>query len=124
MSVNTASAEPLAKTPQPGYKWIALSNTTLGTLMAAINNNIVLISLPAIFAGLKINPLAPDEASYLLWMLMGYMLIMATLLVSFGRLSDIFGRVRLYNARLCHFYASVPSCSFSLPGRAIRAPWS
>lgn len=82
---------------QPGYKWVALSNTTLGALMASINNNIVLISLPAIFAGLRINPLAPDEASYLLWVLMGFMVVMATLLVSFGRLSDIFGRVRLYN---------------------------
>jgi MFS family permease len=80
-----------------GYKWIALSNTTLGTLMASINNNIVLISLPAIFTGLGINPLAQNEATYLLWILMGYSVIVATLLVSFGRLSDIFGRVRLYN---------------------------
>ena len=79
------------------YKWIALSNTTLGTLMASINNNIVLISLPAIFTGLGINPLAQNEATYLLWILMGYSVIVATLLVSFGRLSDIFGRVRLYN---------------------------
>lgn len=98
LSVNlTESSKSAAKPNQSGYKWIALSNTTLGTLMASINNNIILISLPAIFAGLRINPLAPDEASYLLWILMGYMLIMATLLVSFGRLSDIFGRVRLYN---------------------------
>jgi MFS family permease len=80
-----------------GYKWIALSNTTLGTLMASINNNIVLISLPAIFTGLGINPLLPNEAAYLLWILMGYSVVVATLLVSFGRLSDIFGRVRLYN---------------------------
>ena len=65
--------------------------------MASININIVLISLPAIFVGLKINPLAPDETTYLLWVLMGYMVVTATLLVSFGRLSDIFGRVRLYN---------------------------
>jgi MFS family permease len=87
----------LAKTPQPGYKWIALSNTTLGTLMAGIDVNIVLISLPAIFVGLKVNPLAPDETTYLLWILMGYSVVTATLLVSFGRLSDIFGRVRFYN---------------------------
>lgn len=101
-----ACAEPLAKTDatcRDGYKWIALSNTTLGTLMASINNNIIMISLPAIFMGLRINPLAPDEATYLLWILMGYMLIMATLLVSFGRLSDIFGRVRLYNAGFAIF---------------------
>ena len=87
----------MAKTPQPGYKWIALSNTTLGTLMAGIDVNIVLISLPAIFVGLKVNPLAPDETTYLLWILMGYSVVTATLLVSFGRLSDIFGRVRFYN---------------------------
>ena len=97
MSANTsANTEPPAKTP-PGYKWIALSNTTLGTLMAGIDSTIVLIALPAIFVGLKVNPLAPDETSYLLWVLMGYMVITATLLVSFGRLSDIFGRVRFYN---------------------------
>jgi EmrB/QacA subfamily drug resistance transporter len=98
---NTASdAEPLAKTTAPlgnGYKWVALSNTTLGTLMAGIDSTIVLIALPAIFVGLKVNPLAPDETTYLLWVLMGYMVITATLLVSFGRLSDIFGRVRFYN---------------------------
>ena len=96
----TASSKPLAKAPvtrDPGYKWVALSNTTLGALMASINNNIVMISLPAIFAGLRINPLAPDEASYLLWVMMGFGVVTATLLVSFGRLSDIFGRVRLYN---------------------------
>jgi MFS family permease len=83
--------------PKPGYKWVALSNTTLGTLMAGIDVNIVLISLPAIFVALKVNPLAPDETTYLLWILMGYSVITATLLVSFGRLSDIFGRVRFYN---------------------------
>jgi len=98
--------------PQPdareksGYKWVALSNTTLGTLMASINNNIVLISLPAIFTGLGINPLAQNEATYLLWILMGYSVIVATLLVSFGRLSDIFGRVRLYNLGFAVFTAA------------------
>jgi MFS family permease len=89
-----------------GYKWIALSNTTLGTLMASINNNIVLIALPSIFTGLGINPLAPNEATYLLWILMGYSVIVATLLVSFGRLSDIFGRVRLYNLGFAVFTAA------------------
>jgi len=87
------------------YKWVALSNTTLGTLMAGIDSTIVLIALPAIFVGLKVNPLAPDETSYLLWVLMGYMVITATLLVSFGRLSDIFGRVRFYNLGFVIFTA-------------------
>ena len=108
MSVSTVSTEPLEKTPQPGYKWIALSNTTLGMLMASIDVNIVLISLPAIFRGIHINPLAPDEASYLLWLLMGYSMVTATLLVSFGRLSDMFGRVRLYNLGFAIFsFASI-----------------
>lgn len=89
-----------------GYKWIALSNTTLGTLMASINNNIVLISLPSIFNGLGINPLAPNETFYLLWILMGYSVIVATLLVSFGRLSDMYGRVRLYNLGFAIFTAA------------------
>ncbi len=81
----------------PGYKWIALSNTTLGVLMASIDSSIVLISLPAIFNGIHINPLAPGETGYFLWLLLGYMVVTATLLVTFGRISDIFGRVRLYN---------------------------
>lgn len=80
-----------------GYKWIALSNTTLGILMASVNTNIIMISLPAIFRGIQINPLSPGSTTYLLWILMGYTVVTATLLVSFGRISDIFGRVRLYN---------------------------
>ncbi len=100
--------EPISSTIRPAvgwrdrlshvpYKWIALSNTTLGMFMAALDGSIVLISLPAIFHGIGINPLAPAEAGYLLWTLMGYLVVTATLLVTFGRLSDIFGRVRLYN---------------------------
>ena len=81
----------------PRYKWVALSNTTLGTLMATINSSILLISLPAIFDGIGIDPLAPGETNYLLWMLLGYMVVTATLVVSLGRISDIFGRVRMYN---------------------------
>src|SRR5665213_1437640 len=76
----------------PRYKWIALSNTTLGILMATINGSIVLISLPSIFKGIKINPLDPGNTSYLLWMLMGYFLVTAVLVVCFGRLGDIYGR--------------------------------
>ena len=79
------------------YKWIALSNTTLGVFMASLDGSIVMISLPAIFHGIGINPLAPHETNYLLWTLMGYMVVTATLLVAFGRISDMFGRVRLYN---------------------------
>ena len=81
----------------PYYKWVALTNTTLGSLMATIDASIVLIAFPAIFKGIGIDPLAPGEASYFLWLLLGYMVVTATLLVTFGRISDMFGRVRLYN---------------------------
>ena len=81
----------------PHYKWIALSNTTIGMLMATINSSIVLISLPAIFRGIGLNPLEPGNVSYLLWMLMGYMVVTAVLVVSLGRIGDMFGRVRVYN---------------------------
>ncbi|MEA9985571.1 MULTISPECIES: MFS transporter [Subtercola] len=81
----------------PRYRWIALSNTTLGVLMATINSSIVIISLPAIFKGIGLNPLEPGNVSYLLWILMGYMLVTAVFVVTFGRLGDIFGRVRIYN---------------------------
>jgi MFS family permease len=74
-----------------------LSNTTLGVLMASIDASIVLISLPAIFKGIHINPLAPGETNYFLWILLGYMMVTATLLVTFGRISDMYGRVRFYN---------------------------
>lgn len=81
----------------PNYKWVALSNTTLGVVMSSMNSSILLIALPAIFRGLNINPLEPAETSYLLWMLLGYGVITAVCLVTLGRLSDIWGRVRLYN---------------------------
>ncbi len=81
----------------PHYKWIALSNTTLGVLMATINQSIVLIALPAVFRGIGLNPLSPGNTSYLLWMFMGFMVVSAVLVVSFGRLGDMFGRVRMYN---------------------------
>ena len=79
------------------YKWIALSNTTLGILMAVINQSIVIIALPAIFRGIHLNPLIPSNTSYLLWMLLSFMVVMAVLVVSLGRVGDIFGRVQMYN---------------------------
>jgi MFS family permease len=80
----------------PRYKWVALSNTTLGVLMATINSSIVIISLPAIFRGIAINPLGQGNVSYLLWMIMGFLLASAVLVVAFGRLGDMYGRVRIY----------------------------
>ena len=79
------------------YKWVALSNTTMGVLMGSINSTIILISLPAIFKGIDLNPFAGSSFQYLLWILMGYMMVTAVLLVTIGRLSDIYGRVRLFN---------------------------
>ena len=79
------------------YKWIVLINTTIGMLMASINQTIVLISLPAIFSGLHVDPLAPGQSNLLLWMLMGYSAVTTVLLVTFGRIADMFGRVRIYN---------------------------
>jgi len=90
----------------PGrYKWIALSNTTLGVLMATVNSSIILIALPDIFRGIHLNPLSPGNTSYLLWMLMGFMVCTAVLLVSFGRLGDMFGRVRMYTLGFAVFSA-------------------
>jgi MFS family permease len=96
----------------PRYKWIALSNTTLGTLLATINSSIVLISLPAIFRGIGLNPLAPRNVSYLLWMLMGYLVVTAVMVVFFGRLGDIFGRVRIYNLGFVVFTLAAVALSF------------
>ncbi|MGA2433039.1 MAG: MFS transporter [Acidimicrobiales bacterium] len=78
------------------YKWIALSNTTMGILMATINGSILLIALPNIFRGIKLNPLAPQNTTYFLWLLMGFLLVTSVLVVSLGRVGDIFGRVRMY----------------------------
>jgi MFS family permease len=79
------------------YKWVALSNTTLGTLVAMINSSILLIALPDIFRGIGIDPLKPGNTSYLLWLLLGFLVVMAVLLVSLGRLGDMYGRVRMFN---------------------------
>jgi MFS family permease len=81
----------------PRYKWIALSNTTLGMLMATVNASIMLIALPDIFRGIGVNPLQPGNTTLLLWLIMGYLVVTAVLVVSFGRLGDMFGRVRMFN---------------------------
>jgi EmrB/QacA subfamily drug resistance transporter len=93
----TAAPERSPAPPGPGYKWIALSNTTLGLLMATINSSIVLIALPDIFRGIGIDPLGPGNTGYLLWMIMGFLVVTAVLVVGFGRLGDMYGRVKMYN---------------------------
>ena len=104
-SGNGASQDRLAGGRLRGthYKWLALSNTTLGMLAATVNASIVIISLPAIFRGIQLNPLTPGNFSYLLWMLMGYLVVSAVLVVTLGRLGDIYGRVRMYNAGFAIF---------------------
>ena len=88
------------------YKWVALSNTTLGLLMATINSSIVLIAMPDIFRGIGIDPLGPGNTGYLLWMLMGFMVVTAVLVVGLGRLGDMYGRVRIYNLGFLIFAVS------------------
>ncbi len=84
-------------TEMKNHKWMVLSNTTLGMLAATINASIVLISLPAIFRGIGLRPLDPGNTNILLWTLMGYMVVTSVLVVTFGRLGDMFGRAKIYN---------------------------
>jgi Major Facilitator Superfamily. len=108
------SPEPVALAPEPRapghhrvpYKWIALSCTTLGVLMAMINFSSLLIALPAIFRGIHLNPLDAGNFVYLLWILMGYGLVTAALVVTAGRIGDMFGRVRLFKIGFIVFTAA------------------
>jgi MFS family permease len=102
------------------YKWVALSNTTLGVLIVTINMSILLIALPDIFRGIGIDPLAPANISYLLWLIMGYLVVTAVLVVSFGRLGDMFGRTRMYTSA-SRSSRSSPCCSRS-PGPMVTPP--
>jgi MFS family permease len=105
------------QTVQPsGYKWVALSNTTLGMLAAAMNSSILLISLPAVFRGIGLKALDPGNINYLLWAIIGYMIATAVLVVAFGRLGDQFGRAKMYNLGFAIF--TVASVALSLlPGQ-------
>ena len=107
--------------PQPssshsdGYKWVVLSNTTLGMLAAAINTSILLISLPAVFRGIGLKALDPGNINYLLWAIIGYMIATAVLVVAFGRLGDQFGRAKMYNLGFAIFTLASLGLSL-LPG--------
>jgi MFS family permease len=79
------------------YRWVVLANTTAAQFMSQLDGSIVIIALPAIFRGIGLDPLAPGNIAYLLWMIMGYRLVQAVTVVNFGRLGDMFGRVRIYN---------------------------
>ncbi|MBV8981763.1 MAG: MFS transporter [Acidimicrobiia bacterium] len=105
------------------YKWTALSNTTLGVFMAMLDSSIVIISLPAIFRGIHLNPLLPSNIGYLLWMLMGYLVVTAVLVVTFGRLGDIFGRVRSYNLGFAIFSGASVALSLTPFTGSTGAMW-
>src|SRR6201990_2403219 len=101
------------------YKWVALTHTTVGVMLVMIDSSIVLIAMPAIFRGIHLDPLSPGNSFYLLWMMLGYLVVTSVLVVSFGRLGDMFGRVRLYNAGFLIFtIASVPLSVDWMKGRA------
>ncbi len=94
------------------YKWVALANTTAAMFMATLDGSIVIIALPAIFRGIHLDPLSPGNISYLLWMIMGYRLVQAVLVVTVGRLGDMYGRVKIYNAGFVVFTVASILLSF------------
>jgi MFS family permease len=101
------------------YKWIALSNTTLAVLLATLDASITLIAMPDIFRGIHLDPLIPANSFYLLWMILGYLVVSSVLIVSLGRLGDIYGRVKIYNLGfVIHTVASLLLAVDWLTGRA------
>jgi MFS family permease len=109
--------------PGPNYKWTALANTTAAVFMSQLDGSIVLIALPAIFIGIGLDPLEPQNIGYLLWMLMGYRLVQAVLVVTVGRLGDMFGRVRIYNGGFLVFTLASVALSFDPWRGAHGAMW-
>jgi MFS family permease len=107
----------------PRYRWVALSNTTAGMLLATINSSIVLISLPAIFRGIHLDPLGAGNVSYLLWMIMGFLVVSAVLVVLLGRLGDIYGRVKIYNLGFLVFAVSSVALSLDPLDQGAGAMW-
>jgi MFS family permease len=106
-------------TEADSYKWVALSNTTLGILLATLDVSITLIAMPDIFRGIHLDPLLPANSFYLLWMILGYMVVSSVLIVSLGRLGDMYGRVRTYNLGfLIYTVASLLLTVCWLDGRA------
>jgi MFS family permease len=122
--VDPAGVNPAGTTVKPDrYAWIALANTTAAIFMAALDGSIVIIALPAIFRGIGLDPLSPGNISYLLWMIMGYRLVQAVLVVNLGRLGDMFGRVRMYNQGFVVFTVASILLSFDPFHAAHGALW-
>jgi EmrB/QacA subfamily drug resistance transporter len=120
----TADARPARRAVKPDrYAWIVLANTTAAIFMAALDGSIVIIALPAIFRGIDLDPLGPGNISYLLWMIMGYRLVQAVLVVNLGRLGDMFGRVRMYNQGFVIFTLASVLLSFDPFRGADAAMW-
>jgi MFS family permease len=110
----------MTRSEEDRYKWVALTNTTAAVFMSALDGSIVIIALPAIFRGIHLDPLAPGNVFYLLWMIMGYRLVQAVLVVTVGRLGDMYGRVKIYNAGFAVFTAASILLSFD-PFRGTHA---
>jgi len=111
VSVRSALSAPRTRNVGPHYKWLVLSNTTIGVLLASMNATSMMIALPVIFRGIDLNPLQPANFPYLLWIMMGYMLVLAAIVVTVGRIGDIFGRVRMYNLGFALFTLGSVLCS-------------
>jgi MFS family permease len=105
------------------YRWVALTNTTAAVFMSALDGSIVIISLPAIFRGIHLDPLAPASITYLLWMIMGYRLVQSVLVVTLGRIGDMYGRVRVYNFGFTVFTVASILLSFDPFSGAAAAQW-
>jgi MFS family permease len=112
MTVAAPSRKPIVG---PHYKWLVLSNTTIGVLLSSMAGTGMMLALPKIFRGIDLNPLASGSSSYLLWIMMGYVLVSAVVVVAVGRLGDIFGRVKMYNLGFAWFTvaAILLSCVWS-----------
>jgi MFS family permease len=125
MASTAATPTPAAAGDPPGdnYKWVALANTTAAVFMSQLDGSIVLIALPAIFKGIGLDPLLPGNIVFLLWMILGYRLVQAVLVVTVGRLGDMFGRVRIYNGGFLVFTLASIALSFDPWHGAHGALW-
>ncbi|MFW0793716.1 MFS transporter [Gordonia sp. CPCC 205515] len=125
--MSTRQIDGIESTPPPPkddrYRWVALSNTTAAVFMSALDGSIVIISLPAIFRGIGLDPLAPENIGFLLWMIMGYRLVQAVAVTTLGRLGDMFGRVRIYNLGFVVFTIASILLSFDPFHASAAAVW-
>ncbi len=117
------ATDQLEAATRDNYRWVALTNTTAAVFMSAVDGSIVVISLPTIFRGIHLDPLAPTNITYLLWMIMGYRLVQSVLVVTLGRIGDMYGRVRVYNFGFTVFTVASILLSFDPFAGAAAAQW-